>query len=266
MSIDTFSSFPSSHGITWSAYIPRRVGFKSGGLGPCLTDPFDWIPNDNLILEHQLKLLKPLLDNLGPKSLSASYPGFEPAASGPHFDVGKMPYIVIHMGPQDLKGWIPQKWVSLAAALKGQGYELIATGGPGRETEIARVLAERVPVRDLAGRLSWSQFVTTVANAAAIVTVDSVTGHIAACFDVPAVVLTTGRTRLNLWRPNNSSAVALSHPVGCAPCYRTRGCAAMACVKLIDVEEVLSSLRQVMKVRRTGPSGFTIPGTASTPN
>ena len=266
MSIDTYSSFPSSHGITWSASIPRRVGFTSGGLGPCLTDPFDWIPDDRFIPEHQLKLLKPLLGNLHPKSLPASYPGFESAALGPDFDVGKRPYIVIHMGPQDLKGWVPEKWVSLAAALKGQGYELIATGSWGRETEVARVLAERVPVTDLTGRLSWVQFVTIVASATAVVTVNSVTGHIAACFDVPAVVLTTGRTRLNLWRPNNSSAVALSHPVGCAPCFRTRGCVAMACVRLIDVADVLSSLEQLMKARHTGPSGFARPISVSSPN
>ena len=50
MSIDTYASFPSTHGITWSAYIPRRVGFRSGGLGACLTDPFDWIPNDSSCL------------------------------------------------------------------------------------------------------------------------------------------------------------------------------------------------------------------------
>jgi ADP-heptose:LPS heptosyltransferase/glycosyltransferase involved in cell wall biosynthesis len=265
MSIDTYSSFPSSHGITWSASIPRRVGFASGGLGPCLTDPFDWIPDDRLMPEHQLKLLKPLLGNLHPKSLPASYPGFESAALEREFDVGK-PYIVIHMGPQDLKGWVPEKWISLAAALKGQGYELVATGGSGRETVVARDLAERIPVRDATGRLSWPQFVRTVANAAAIVTIDSVTGHIAACFDVPAVVLTTGRTRLSLWRPNNSSAVALSHPVGCAPCFRTRGCAAMACVRLIDVDDVLSSLEQLMKARRTGPSGYTRPISVSSPN
>jgi ADP-heptose:LPS heptosyltransferase/glycosyltransferase involved in cell wall biosynthesis len=246
MSIDTYASFPASHGITWGASIPRRVGFTSGGLGPCLTDPFDWIPDDRLILEHQLRLLEPLLGNLHPKSLPASYPGFESAALGRDFEVGKRPYIVIHMGPQDLKGWIPEKWISLATALKGQGYELVATGGGSREMEVARGLAERIPVRDVTGRLSWAEFVSTVANAAAVVTVDSVTGHIAACFDVPAVVLTTGRTRLNLWRPNNPSAVALTHSVGCAPCFRTRGCAAMACVKLVDVDDVLSSLQQVL--------------------
>jgi ADP-heptose:LPS heptosyltransferase len=103
----------------------------------------------------------------------------------------------------------------------------------------------------LARRLSWEQFVATVANASAVVTVDSVSGHVAACFGVPAVVLTSGRTRLNLWRPNSPSAIALTHPVGCATCHRTRGCAAMACVKLIGVEDVLASLEKVIKARRS---------------
>src|SRR4029077_10137078 len=73
VSIDTFVSFPSSHGITWGASIPRRIGFTSGGLGPFLTDPFDWEVDDRLMLDHQLKLLKPLVGELSPKSLSASY-------------------------------------------------------------------------------------------------------------------------------------------------------------------------------------------------
>ena len=42
VSIDTFVNVPPAHGITWSASIPRRVGFNSAGLGPLLTDPFDW--------------------------------------------------------------------------------------------------------------------------------------------------------------------------------------------------------------------------------
>ena len=33
----------------------------------------------------------------------------------------------------------------------------------------------------------------------------------------------------------------------------------MACVRLIDVDDVLSSLEQLMKARRTGLSGFTRP-------
>jgi ADP-heptose:LPS heptosyltransferase/glycosyltransferase involved in cell wall biosynthesis len=266
LSIDTFASFPSSHGITWGASIPRRSGFTSGGLGPCLTDPFDWTPDNRLMLDQQLELLKPLLGELHPKSLPASYPGFECMAPDHPLGIGNTPYIVIHMGPQDIKGWVPERWISLAAALIGQGYELVVTGGPGREMEVARDLREKIGVRDLTGQLSWAQFVATVAHSAAVVTIDSVAGHLAACFGVPAVILTTGRTRLNLWRPNSSDAIALTHQVGCAPCHRTRGCAAMACVRLIDVGDVLSSLQQLIKLKDNGLSEDSKPITISVPN
>ncbi len=250
VSIDTFGSFPSTHGITWSASIPRRVGFTGGGLGPCLTDPFDWAPDDRSMLHHQLKLLRPLLGNGCPESLPACYPGFESPAPEQFLSVGKKPYIVVHMGPPNIRAWLLEKWISLAATLSSQGYELVVTGGPGEEMEAARALSERVPVRDVTGRLSWKQFVATIAGAAAVVTIDSVTGHVAACFGVPTVVLAAGRQRVSLWHPNDSNTVMLTHPVGCAPCNRTNGCSALACVRLIDVQDVLSSLQQVMALRR----------------
>jgi ADP-heptose:LPS heptosyltransferase len=249
MSIDTFASISTTHGITWSAAIPRRVGFTSGGLGPCLTDPFDWVPNDKCMLDHQLELLKPLLGNLYPKHLPASYPGFEPALLENVLGSVKRPYLVLHMGPSNIRGWVPEKWLGVAAALKDQGYDLVITGGQGQEMEAARILGEKIKVSDLTGRLSWQQFVTTIANATAVVTIDSVAGHVAACFDVPTVALTAGRQRISLWRPNNSMAMALTHPVSCAPCHRTKGCAAMACVRQIEIQDVLSSLQHVMNSR-----------------
>jgi ADP-heptose:LPS heptosyltransferase/glycosyltransferase involved in cell wall biosynthesis len=252
MSIDAFASIPSAHGIPWSASIPRRVGFTSGGLGPLLTNPFDWIPNDTSMLDNQLKLLKPLLGDEYPEHLPASYSGLEAAALP--LDAVRSPYIVIHMGPSNFRGWVPEKWILLAAALTDQGHDLVVTGGAGEEMEAARILSEKIKVRDLTGRLSWQQFVATLANATAVVTIDSVAGHVAACFSVPTVVLTAGRQRINLWRPNNSNAIVLTHSVTCAPCNRTKGCAAMACVRRIEVHDVLSSLQQVMNSRLSSPA------------
>jgi ADP-heptose:LPS heptosyltransferase len=244
MSIDTFASIPSSHLITWSVSIPRRVGFTSGGLGPCLTDPFDWVQNDDSMLDHQLELLKPLLGDVYPAHLLASHSGFESASLTR--DAGGSRYIVIHMGPSNFRGWVPEKWISLAAALTERGYDLVLTGSAGEEMEAARILSAKIKVRDLTGRLSWQQFVATLAKATAVVTIDSVAGHVAACFSVPTVVLTAGRQRINLWRPNNVNAIVLMHRVGCAPCNRAMGCSAMACIRRIEVQEVLASLRQVM--------------------
>ena len=207
MSIDTFSSIPSTHGITWSADIPRRVGFTSGGLGPCLTNPFDWRPNNKSMLEHQLELLKPLLGNVYPQHLPASYSGIEPSPLNGLLGTVDRPYVVLHMGPSNIRGWVPEKWLLLAAALKDRGYDLVATGGRGEEMDAARVLSENIQISDLTGRLSWRQFVATVANATGVVTIDFVAGHVAACFSAPTVVLTAGRQRISLWRPNNSNAL-----------------------------------------------------------
>jgi ADP-heptose:LPS heptosyltransferase len=162
---------------------------------------------------------------------------------------------VIHMGPENPRAWVPQKWAVLAAALKAQGYDLVATGGRGEDMESARLLNERVSIRDVSGRQSWQEFVSTIAGAAGVITVDTVTGHVAACFGVPTVVLTAGRQSLDLWRPNQSRVIALMHQVACAPCHRTRGCSAMACVRLIEVGDVLSSLQRVMKSQRDDISG-----------
>jgi ADP-heptose:LPS heptosyltransferase/glycosyltransferase involved in cell wall biosynthesis len=253
MSIDSFATFPSSHDITWSASIPCRVGFKSSGLGQLLTEPIDWMPDDRFMLDHQLELLKPLLGESRPPSLSASYPGFDTRAAEVWCNADLKPYVVIHMGPPNLRRWVLEKWISLAARIRSQGYNLIITGGPGREMEAARVLSAKVPVRDLTGRQSWEQFVATIANAAAIVSVDSVAGHVAACFNVPAVILAAGRQRLNLWKPNSSHAIMVTHPVGCAPCNRAHGCRTMACVRLIEVAEVFSSLQKVIELRPSAP-------------
>jgi ADP-heptose:LPS heptosyltransferase len=255
MSIDTFVSFPSTHGIMWSASIPRRVGFTSGGLGPCLTDPVDWLPDNRTMLDHQLDLMRAPLGNDHPKTLRAAYPGF--ASTLPERLQGlKKPYIVIHMGVQDVKGWVPEKWVALATALRAQGFGLVATGGPGQEAEAARVLCQTIDAYNLAGQATWDEFIAIVAHAAGVVSVDSVTAHIAACFSVPTVVLTTGRTHLNLWRPNGDKANVIMYPVGCAPCFRTKGCEAMACVRHIEVEEVLRSLKSVLNTNSFNQTSY----------
>lgn len=96
-----------------------------------------------------------------------------------------------------------------------------------------------------------------------ILTIDFVAGHVAACFGVPAVVLAAGRQPIGLWRPNDPKAVMLTHQVAYAPCHRSRGCAAMACIKRLDVEDVLSSLQQVIKLPPSGLTGSTATAVAA---
>lgn len=242
VSIDTFVSFPSTHGITWSAGVPRRIGFTSGGFGSTLTDPLSWHPDDNALLYHQLKLLAPLFGDGVPTTISAVYPGFEAPDIRKHLRAVSDQFIIFHVGPPDLKSWPLTKWNELAAHVKKRGLDIVLTGSSNGEVKIADLISEQSGAKNLAGQLSWNEFAAVIKVATAIVTVDSVSGHIAACFNVPAIVLTTGRERISLWRPNSARSVSLMHDVDCAPCHITQGCVEMACVRSIEVEDVLSEL------------------------
>jgi ADP-heptose:LPS heptosyltransferase len=250
VSIDTFSTFPTTHVLTWRAGIPMRIGFDSGGGGGWLTHPVAWRAEEAPVAQQQLALLRPLFGAAAPSALPAVYPGYRPAALPPDLGISGSGHVILHMGSGAAsRDWDTEHWIWLARQLRAAGLEVAATGAPGREAEAAADVAERAGIVSLAGRLDWPQFVTVVAQSAAVVAVDTVIGHLAACFQAPTVVLTAGRQRLAYWRPNNPRAVQLTHPVACQPCFRTDGCEAMACVRRIEAGTVLDTLRRLLGER-----------------
>ena len=253
VSIDLFSTFPSTHRVMWQAKVPVRIGFASSGFGTYLTHAYPWDVADEYVLNKQIRLLAGVIDNV-PPTLAPVYPNFTPERSAIELLAQADRFILMHFGSGDVRGWIPEKWIALGRALKQRGWHIVLTGAKGAEADNARAIEGRFEALNLAGLLSWREFATVVSKATAVISVDTVTGHLAACFQVPAVVLMTGRTNSQLWRPNQSSVRPLMHPVGCAPCHRTRGCDTMACVRFITVEEVLASLDGLLGAHR--PSGI----------
>ena len=248
VSIDLFSVVPSTHRLTWKAGIPVRIGFSSTGLGTYLTHPFGWSRDDEYILNRQLRLLKPILGNEIPETLPAIYPDFTASKVRENQIVPSGNYVLMHMGAGDYRSWPLKNWLELGRALKDRGTEMVFTGAKGYEAEIACEVSNKLGAYCVAGKLSWNEFVTVVANAAAVISVDTVTGHLAACFSIPSVILLSGRWGRKFFRPNNANAVTLTHPVGCAPCYRSTGCAVMACVKYISPKEVLSAFDDIARL------------------
>ena len=243
-SIDLFGVFPPTHRLLWKAGIPTRIGYACTGLGTYLTDPFEWPTEDQYILTKQLRLLEPIFGADAPKAFPAAYPGFLPSGPPRHGLTRDRRYILMHIGVGDFRAWPQENWLELGRALQARGMDLVFTGAKGVETELASQIARKLSAQCVAGALSWNEFVTSVFNASAVISVDTVTGHLAACFDVPSVILLSGRWGRNFFRPNSSNAATLTYPVGCAPCYRSMGCAAMACVKQISVSDVLAALEQ----------------------
>ena len=76
------------------------------------------------------------------------------------------------MGSGDpTKEWLPEKWIWLARELRSQGFDVVATGTPGVETELAENVATAAGINNLAGRLGWAELVTLITRAAAVGTV-----------------------------------------------------------------------------------------------
>jgi ADP-heptose:LPS heptosyltransferase len=241
VSIDLFSVFPSTHRLLWKAEIPMRIGFSSAGLGTYLTHPYRWPTDDEYILARQLKLLEPIFGNRTPKALPSTYPNFVPSSSPDKRLTPDRKYVLMHMGSGDFRSWPIANWLELGRKLQERGRDIVFTGAKGHEADIANAVARQLGAQSVAGTLSWNEFVTSVANAAAVISVDTVTGHLAACFSIPSIIFLSGRWGSVFFRPNNPKAVTLTFPVGCAPCWRSAGCESMACVKYIATDEVLSS-------------------------
>ena len=234
VSIDLFTVFPPTHRLLWKAGIPVRVGFSCAGLGSYLTHPVEWTTDDEYVLTKQLRLLRPIFGAETPKALSATYPGFVPSTLADSRLTPNRRYVLMHMGPGDYRSWPMSNWLALGRALKARGRDMVFTGAKGSEAAMASQVATELGAQCVAGMLTWSEFVTSVANAAVVISVDTVTGHLA------AITLLSGRWGEKFFRPNSDNAVTLTHPVGCSPCHRSAGCAEMACVKNVSTEEILS--------------------------
>lgn len=247
VSVDLFMVFPSTHRLLCKVGIPTRIGFTSTGLGTYLTHAFDWPPDDEYILVKQLKLLQPIFGAKTPKALPPTYPGFKPSNMIARRLTADRRYVLMHIGAGDYRSWPLSNWVRLGQALMERGREIVFTGAKGSEAVIAGQIADRLGAQSVAGSLSWNEFVTSVANASLVISVDTVTGHLAACFGIPTIIFLSGRWGKKFFGPNDVNTVTLTHPVGCAPCYRSKGCETMACVKHISTEDVLAVCDQIAR-------------------
>jgi ADP-heptose:LPS heptosyltransferase len=243
--IDTYHCFPNSASLLWQAGIPRRVGYRSGGGGPLFTDALSWIPANRHITSYHRDLLKALL---GPNSFIPlpAMPEIQrrvTAIAGLDF-----PYAVMHMGAgTPLKEWPEWKWIQLAAELTNDGNRIVFTGRGEREAAAAKRVCQSLGSGiDLCDRLEWSQWVELIRGAKLLIGLDSVAGHVAAATHTPSVVIYTGMANDAQWKPLTAHCETLRYPTSCAPCYRSRGCSSMACVREVAVRQVLESCRRVL--------------------
>jgi ADP-heptose:LPS heptosyltransferase len=252
VAVDLYMYYPNMATLLWRAGIPVRVGYTSGGYGPLYTHPVDWQDSEEHTAEQQAKMLRVLVPALADTPVG----GYElaPVAATAERQAGTVlsanglqrgEYVVVHIGSgSPLREWPASKWRELAKRLTAEGYRLAFTGsGDEQARAIAQVTQGLRGCADLCNRLRWPEFVSVVAGAALLVGVETVAAHVAAAVGTPSVALWTGIGRLSHWRPLAAQCTVLMSAVPCAPCFRSRGCSAMACVRDVTVDTVLDAVR-----------------------
>lgn len=236
LAIDLYSYFPNAIPLLAQAKIPVRIGYTSGGFSTLLTHPVPWEFSNEYVGSAHLRLLQlegsPLPDY--------------------NYGAPKTGRIVIHMGSSNrLKNWISSLWTELIEKLEKLGVEIVLTG-KGDE------VVERAGVKNLINQLNWSQFVQEIQGARLLITVDSVSVHLAAASLTPTIVLSTGLSSPSMWRPPYPGCHYVMNPVPCAPCFKKKGCSTMKCIRGITVDEVYKKVVAILsagssKNERTRP-------------
>ena len=244
--IDTYHFIQNSIPVLWMARIPVRIGYSSGGFGPLLTHAHPWVARDRHLVDYHLDLLRPL-------GLNCEFRGAALPIVTRHrnAEVAALPrdYVVLHPASgASFREWPVENWALLARKLEGAGWKTILTGSGVREQRNVAVIRSACPATiDLCGRLSWDQFVYVLESARLLVGVESSAGHTAAAVSTPCVVIYSGATNTWQMRPFGAAVRTISHGVPCAPCFRTRGCQGMECVREVSVNRVFEACLESLR-------------------
>lgn len=255
VAVDLYYHFPNFIPLLWQAGIRVRIGYISGGFGPLLTNPVPWQNLNQHVSDYHKDLLQILPVNK--KYLQQSHYFLPPIDHVLEEEANSFlrkasvdpAYIVIHMGTGErLREWPIDKWRTLSEKLVENGYSLVFTGYGQREVDNARlVIAGLSNCVNLCSELSWGGFVSTLKRSKLVICVESLAGHIAAAVDTPCIAIWSGMTNPNHWRPLSNLCQILLHPVSCAPCYRSRGCITMDCIRNLQPDDVYMITLEALK-------------------
>lgn len=131
--------------------------------------------------------------------------------------------VFLHGTTWDTKHWPEKYWIQLGNIANEKGLLVKLPWGNSIEHERAKRIAEHCPRAEVLPRLDLVKIAGVLANAKAIVAVDTGLGHLAAALDVPTVSL-YGPTNPVLTGALGESQIHLTRTLTCSPCLN-RECA-----------------------------------------
>lgn len=175
---------------------------------------------------------------------------------GPWTTLEGVRYVVFHPWASgfrsELREWPTERWVALAHCLDGLNIFIVITGGKGDRAAAMQLASaiNRQQVRVLAGETSLADLTRVLANAQAVVSVNTGTMHMAALLNRPLVAL-HGPTNPSRWGPLSDSAVVIGPGPEEGGAYLHLGFEYPRhpgdCMRKISVADVVSPLRDMLK-------------------
>ena len=246
LAIDLYHYFPNSIPLLRRCGIPCIAGWDSGGFGPLLDVVAPNGPGPMPVLERHAALLA----RIGVRSAEALRPNLPQSATAGAAWAAlasarglSSPYIALHLGAHaEHRRWPAAHWSSLARALIARGHAVVLLGHGPAEIALCRQVGQDCPSAiDLSGQLDWSGMLSAISQCALLVGHDSAPIHVAAAYQRQRICLAAGINDLRVWLRAEPRSVVLMHPVPCAPCGRTGGCATMYCLRRVTPSDVLDA-------------------------
>ena len=156
-------------------------------------------------------------------------------------------YIVCHIAGLSINYWPESYWRLLVERIDKNGISMVFTGvGAGQSKQVDRIINGLAHCVNFCDGLNWSEFISVIREAKAVICVDTVAAHIAGAVETPCAVITAGRWPY-LWRPFGRQVKVLSLSLPCSPCHRNYGCVAMECICGVSVDQVQKAVMSLLK-------------------
>lgn len=151
--------------------------------------------------------------------------------------------VFLHGTTWSTKLWPESYWIALAKKAGTEGFQVLLPWGNNEEKQRAERIAMACATAQVLDRCTIEQMATHLANARAVVAVDTGLGHLAAALSIPSVTI-YGATKPGLTGTMGTSQLHLCADFPCSPClqrrcsYRGEATVSPACYASVDPERV----------------------------
>lgn len=255
VAVDLYAYYPNFAPIVAAAEIPTRIGYASGGFAARYTRALPDAAGASVVEDYR-RLIEELLPQIEWNDASAydmpPVGGDARAAFRERLRERGAParYALLHMtGGLPHKEWPLDRWITVARELAQQGLAIVLTGAGQRASAHAQLVRSAMPaVISFVNELSWEEFRCAIAEASVVSTIDTVALHLAAAAGVPTTAIVPGIEPFGRWAAPSARLEVFTAPVPCSPCFRSKGCADMRCIRAVDVRDVLHAIERQLSV------------------